>query len=124
MTIQLAALVFALAAASRPDDPPATAIHSPAPSAESAPAQAADPAPTAKPGQGRRAGMMAMKPLVCREVSGGKGKSGAELAAAIELMGAQMIHGGYHLAGIVQGDPPIACFANNTDPSKLPLGAR
>ena len=72
----------------------------------------------------RHPGMMAMKPLVCREVTAGKGKSGAELATAIEQLGAQMIHGGYHLSAIVQGDPPIACFANFTDPSKLPLGAR
>jgi len=122
MKLQTTALVLALAASlqARAEDP------KPAPEAPIAAPAAAEPGPAepaAKP-VGRHLGVMAMKPVVCREVPNGKGKTGADLAAAIETMGARMVSGGYHLAGIVPGDPPIACFTNNTDPAKLPMGAR
>jgi hypothetical protein len=69
-------------------------------------------------------GATAMKPLVCRPVDEAKGKSGAELAQAIEQLGAQFSHANYVLAALLPGDPPIACFASRVDPNKLPMGAR
>ena len=69
-------------------------------------------------------GGMAVKPVVCRVVPEAQGKSGQELANAIEGMGAQFHRSNYRLTALLPGDPPIACFASNSDPSKLPMGAR
>lgn len=66
----------------------------------------------------------AMKSVVCKPVDDAKGKSGQELAEAIERMGTQFAHSNYVLTGLLPGDPPIACFASRADSSKLPMGAR
>ena len=65
-----------------------------------------------------------MKPLVCRLVQEARGKSGDELAAALEADGARLAASNYELAAILPGDPPIACYRGRADPSKLPRGAR
>jgi hypothetical protein len=69
-------------------------------------------------------GATAMKPLVCKPVEEARGKSGAELAQAIEQVGMQFARSNYVLAAILPGDPPIVCFASRSDSSKLPMGAR
>lgn len=69
-------------------------------------------------------GATAMKSLVCKPVEEGKGKSGQELAEAIERLGAQFSRANYVLAALLPGDPPIACFASRSDSSKLPRGAQ
>ncbi len=61
-------------------------------------------------------GMTAMKSVVCKQVDDAQGKSGAELAQAIES--------NYALAALLPGDPPIACFRSTVDSSSLPRGAR
>jgi len=66
----------------------------------------------------------AMKPVVCRVVEEGRGKSGAELAAAIERDGALLARSNYELAGLLAGDPPIACSRARIAIGKLPAGAR
>jgi hypothetical protein len=71
-----------------------------------------------------RHGGMAVKPVVCRVVPEAQGKAGQELANAIEGMAAQFHRSNYRLAALLPGDPPIACFSSNSDPSKLPMGAR
>jgi hypothetical protein len=65
-----------------------------------------------------------MKPVVCRVVDEARGKSGSELAAALETDGARLAASNYELAAIVPGDPPIACYRGRVDPTKLPRGAR
>ena len=65
-----------------------------------------------------------MKPVVCRVVEEARGKSGEELAGALERDGARLAASNYELAAIVPGDPPIACYRGRVDPSKLPRGAR
>jgi hypothetical protein len=67
---------------------------------------------------------MAVKPVVCRPVEEAKGKSGAELAQAVESVALQFARTNYALAALLPGDPPIACFRSLSDPSKLPIGAR
>ena len=69
-------------------------------------------------------GATAMKPVVCKPLDEAKGKSGADLAQAIEQAGIQFAHANYVLAGIVPGDPVIVCFASRSDSSKLPIGAK
>ncbi len=69
-------------------------------------------------------GATAMKSVVCKPVDEGKGKSGQELAEAIERMGAQFSRANYVLTALLPGDPPIACFASRGDSSKLPRGAQ
>ena len=81
-------------------------------------ALAAD-APARRP----QTGMM-MKPVVCRLVADARGKSGEELAAAIEQDGARLAASNYELAAVLPGDPPIACYRGRVDPGKLPRGAR
>ena len=66
----------------------------------------------------------AMKPVVCRVLDEAKGKTPAEVAQAIENVGAQFSHGNYVLTAVLPGDPPTVCFASRSDPSKLPMGAR
>ena len=69
-------------------------------------------------------GQTAMKSVVCKAVEEAKGKTGAELAQALEVVGAQFARANYVLAGLLPGDPPIACFTSRSDASKLPMGAR
>jgi hypothetical protein len=72
----------------------------------------------------RPTGMTAMKSVVCKPVDDAKGKSGAELAQAIEGEAARFARANYALAALLPGDPPIACFTSTVDSSKLPRGAR
>ena len=65
-----------------------------------------------------------MKPVVCRVLEEGRGKSGEELAAAVERDGARLARSNYELAAILPGDPPIACYRGRVDNGKLPAGAR
>ena len=67
---------------------------------------------------------MAVKPVACRVVEEAKGKSGAELAQAVETLALQYTRTNYVLAALLPGDPPIACFRSLSDPSKLPMGAK
>ncbi len=76
------------------------------------------------PHPGRPIAGMAMKPVVCRAVEEAKGKSGNELAQAIEALSLQFVGSNYALAALLPGDPPIACYRSLVDPSKLPMGAR
>jgi hypothetical protein len=69
-------------------------------------------------------GATAMKSVVCKTVDDAKGKSGAELAQALEAEAARFARSNYVLAGLLPGDPPIACFRSATDSSNLPRGAR
>jgi hypothetical protein len=71
-----------------------------------------------------RGGAMAVKPVVCRTVDAASGKSGQELADAVEVVAARFAQDHYALAALLPGDPPIACFQSRTDTSKLPMGAR
>ncbi len=72
----------------------------------------------------RPTGMTAMKSVVCKVVEEAKGKSGAELAQAIEAEAAKFARSNYALAALLPGDPPIACFRSNVDNANLPRGAR
>lgn len=69
-------------------------------------------------------GMTAMKPVVCRTIEEAKGKTGAELAQAIEVEVMRFNASNYELSALLPGDPPIACFRSMADSSKLPRGAR
>jgi hypothetical protein len=69
-------------------------------------------------------GAMAMKSVVCKPVDDAAGKSGQELAMAIEQEAARFARSNYALAALLPGDPPIACFRSTVDNSKLPRGAR
>jgi hypothetical protein len=69
-------------------------------------------------------GGMAVKPVVCQPVEEARGKSGAELAQAVETLALQFARTNYALAALLPGDPPIACFRSLSDPGKLPMGAR
>jgi hypothetical protein len=66
----------------------------------------------------------AMKSVVCKAVEEGRGKSGQELADAIEQIAMQFARSNYQLSALLPGDPPIACFTSKVDASKLPMGAR
>jgi hypothetical protein len=66
----------------------------------------------------------AMKPVVCRVIEEGRGKTGEELASAIERDGALLARSNYELAGVLPGDPPIACYRARVAIGKLPAGAR
>ena len=72
----------------------------------------------------RPMGMMAMKPVVCKTVDEAKGKSGADLAQAVEAEVLRLARSNYALSALLPGDPPIACFRSTVDPSTLPRGAR
>lgn len=72
----------------------------------------------------RPMGMTAMKQVVCRVVDEAKGKTGAELAQAIEAEAARFAKSNYALSALLPGDPPIACFRSLSDPANLPRGAR
>lgn len=73
---------------------------------------------------GRPMGATAMKSVVCKPVDEAKGKSGAELAQAIEQEAARFAKSNYALAALLPGDPPIACFRSLVDNANLPRGAR
>jgi len=73
---------------------------------------------------GRPTGMTAMKTVVCKPVDEARGKSGAELAQAIEAEAARFAKSNYRLSALLPGDPPIACFHSMADSSNLPRGAR
>ena len=73
---------------------------------------------------GRPMGMTAMKTVVCKPVDEARGKSGAELAQAIEDEAAKFAKSNYRLSALLPGDPPIACFHSTVDSSQLPRGAR
>lgn len=73
---------------------------------------------------GRPMGMTAMKTVVCKPVDEARGKSGAELAQAIEDEAARFAKSNYRLSALLPGDPPIACFHSMVDSSQLPRGAR
>jgi len=60
-------------------------------------------------------GATAMKTVVCKPVEEAKGKSGQELAEAIERMAAQFSRANYVLTALLPGDPPIACFHGLSD---------
>ena len=60
-----------------------------------------------KPGHG---GGTAVKPVVCRAVAEARGKSGQELAQALEHDAIELTPNGYVLAGLLPGDPPVACY--------------
>lgn len=71
-----------------------------------------------------RRGVMAMKPVVCRAIDEAKGKSGQELANAVEQVVLQLHQANYALTALMPGETPIACFVSKSDSSKLPRGAR
>ena len=73
---------------------------------------------------GHPTGMTAMKTVVCKAVDEAKGKSGAELAQAIEQEAARFAKSNYRLSALLAGDPPIACFHSMVDSNSLPRGAR
>ncbi len=72
----------------------------------------------------RPAGATAMKAVVCRPIDGAKGRSGAELAQAIEAEVTRFARANYALSALLPGDPPIACFRSMADGSRLQRGAR
>jgi len=74
---------------------------------------AADAADT-KPGHGGTA----VKPVVCRAVADARGKSGQELAQALERDALELAPGGYLLAALMPGDPPVACYRHEGPPPK------
>jgi hypothetical protein len=123
------AVLFAIAvgASSRAQDGSGSAAEAKpaeAGSGSSAEAPAETPAPPARPHKIVRRGVMAMKPVVCRAIDEAKGKSGAELADAIEQKVLEFHRANYRLSGLMHADPPVACFHSNTDPTSLPRGAR
>jgi hypothetical protein len=61
----------------------------------------------AKPGHGSGT---AVKPVVSRPVADAAGKSGQELAQAVERDAIELTANGYVLAGLLPGDPPVACY--------------
>ena len=73
---------------------------------------------------GHPSGMTAMKTVVCRPIADAKGKSGADLAQAIEAEVAHFARSNDRLSALLPGDPPIACFHSMNDPSTLPKGAK
>lgn len=74
-------------------------------------AEAAD----TKPGH---AGSTAVKPVVCRAVADAQGKSGQELAQALERDAIELAAHGYVLAALLTADPPVACYRHEGPPPK------
>ncbi|HET7784910.1 MAG TPA: hypothetical protein VFL36_02990 [Myxococcales bacterium] len=72
----------------------------------------------------RPAGSTAMKQVVCRQIDEARGRSGAELAQAIEAEVLRFAKAKYALSALLPGDPPIACFRSTAEEGKLPRGAR
>ena len=85
----------------------------------SLPCLAQDKKPT-----GRPMGGMAMKPVVCKAIEEGRGKTGQDLANAIEEEVMKFSRSSYVLTALLAGETPIACFRSTVDNSKLPMGAR
>jgi hypothetical protein len=83
-------------------------------------ASAEDKKPTGRPPMGGAA----MKQVICLAVEEARGKTGQDLANEIEHKAAELARSNYALAGLLPGEPPIACFRSLADPSKLPMGAR
>lgn len=69
-------------------------------------------------------GAAAMKSVVCKPIDEARGKSGQELAQAIEQAAIELARARYRLAALLPGDPPIACFNARADARQLPMGAR
>ncbi len=69
-------------------------------------------------------GAMAMKPVVCVAIEEAKGKTGQDLANAIEQEIMKLARSNYALTALLAGETPIACFRSTVDNSKLPMGAR
>ena len=78
-------------------------------------AGAAAHAADTKPGHG---GATAVKPVVCRAVTDARGKSGPELAQALEQDAIALVQNGYQLAALLPGDPPVACYRHEGPPPK------
>lgn len=72
----------------------------------------------------RAAGATAMKTVVCRQIDDARGRSGAELAQAVEAEVARFAKANYALSALLPGDPPIACFRSLAEDARLPRGAR
>ena len=72
----------------------------------------------------RPLGGMAMKSIVCLAIEDARGKTGQELANAIEQEVVKLSRSNYALTALLAGEPPIACFRSTVDNSKLPMGAR
>lgn len=70
-------------------------------------AGAAAHAADTKPGH---SGGTAVKPVVCRAVADARGKSGQELAQALERDALELAPNGYQLAALLPGEPPVACY--------------
>ncbi len=68
-----------------------------------------------KPGH---AGGTAVKPVVCRPVADARGKSGQELAQALERDAIELAPNGYVLTAFLPGDPPVACYRYEGPPPK------
>jgi|GEM_PF-6906345 len=60
----------------------------------------------------------AVKPVVCRAVADAHGKSGQELAQALERDALELAPNGYVLAALLPGDPPVACYRHEGPPPK------
>lgn len=71
-----------------------------------------------------RPGATAMKTVVCRQIDDARGRSGAELAQAVEAEVARFAKANYALSALLPGDPPIACFRSLAEDARLPRGAR
>jgi hypothetical protein len=65
------------------------------------------------PGQGT-----AVKPVICRAVDGAQGKTGPELAQAVERDALELATQGYELAALLPGDRPVACYRHFGSPPK------
>lgn len=68
-----------------------------------------------KPGH---AGGTAVKPVVCRAVADARGKTGQELAQALEHDAIELAATGYTLSALLPGDPPVACYRHEGPPPK------
>jgi len=68
-----------------------------------------------KPGH---AGGTAVKPVVCRVVADARGRSGQDLAQALERDAIELAPSGYLLAALMTGDPPVACYRHEGPPPK------
>jgi hypothetical protein len=63
-------------------------------------------------------GGTAVKPVVCRAVADARGKSGQELAQALERDAIELAPNGYVLTAFLPGDPPVACYRHEGPPPK------
>ena len=60
------------------------------------------------------------RPVVCRAVSEAKGKTGEDLAVAVETLAVRFAKADYVLAALLPGDPPIACFRATAESRQPP----